>query len=475
MGELRRDSRFYKALCWCSIATRGNPANEEANVGIAFRLQLEKCKKYADDGVMKIPESSGQKKNLAVWIINTYANLPGEGWRDHRSTLIANALAEAGHSTVWWVSNFEHRSKTFRSPDWKDIQLNPNVLIRVVPSTSYTSHISLRRIRYEQTFARRLYQRAVLCDPPDIIVLSEPALFVSPFVLKLLKHWQTTLIVDIIDLWPELFHIALPARLSKIGRLIFFPFYMRRAALFRRADAIVAVSSDYLDVAQKSYTKNLSEVIYWGVDVSSIQAGMLASDDLPEALRYRAKSPGESWAIYAGTLGNNYDIRTILLAAEMLQAQDCPVTILIAGEGPLKREVLATIESKNLKNVIYVGNLSAPTVTRLYGFCDIALSTYVSGSTVSMPIKAYDYMAAGLPIVNSLDRELGSIVVEKNIGMQYTSQDPVSLFHAIQKLAQNPQIRHSMSENAKGLALSFDARSQYRKFVKIVEKVARDS
>lgn len=195
---------------------------------------------------------------LTVWIINPYGNIPGEGWRDYRSTLIANALTKAGHKIVWWVSNFEHRSKSFRFSGWKDIEVNPNFTIRVVPSTPYTSHISLSRIRYEKTFARRLCKRAAEFDHPDIIILAEPALFVSPFVLKPIRQWRTKLVVDILDLWPELFHIALPVWISRMGRLIFFPLYMRRAALFRKADAIVAVTKDYLSVAQSVADKSIS-------------------------------------------------------------------------------------------------------------------------------------------------------------------------------------------------------------------------
>ena len=416
----------------------------------------------------------GTKNNtsqLTVWIINPYGNIPGEGWRDYRSTLIAKALAEAGHHVVWWVSNFEHRSKTFRSPGWANFEVNPNFMIRIVPSTRYTSHISLSRIRYERTFARRFCQCAAECAPPDVIILAEPALFVSPLVLELIRHWKTKLVVDILDLWPELFHIALPVWLSKLGSLIFLPLYMRRAALFRRSDAIVAVTKDYLEVAQRIVDKSITAVIYLGVDVKGIQSGMLASDTLPEALRLYQKKPGDVWAIYAGTLGDNYDIRTILLAAELLATKDCMVTILIAGDGPLKSEVLAAIETKRLKNLIYVGSLSAQAVTHLYGYCDIALSTYIAGSTVSMPLKAYDYMAAGLPIVNSLAREFGSIIRDKHIGLQYESQNAVSLSESIQKLARDSEMRNAMRANAISMACSFDESDQHCKFVQIVERL----
>lgn len=409
---------------------------------------------------------------MKIWIINPYGNIPGEGWRDYRSTLIAKALAEAGHETVWWVSNFEHRSKTFRTPSWADIQVNPKFRIKIVPSTSYTAHISLKRIRYEISFARNLYERALKEYPPDIIILTEPALFVSPLIIKLVKRWKTKLVIDILDLWPELFHIALPSKFSKLGRFVFFPLYMRRAALFKRADAIVAVTKDYLDVAQRVVIKAISEVIYLGVDVNDIQTGMHAGDKLPEALSGILKAPTEVWAIYAGTLGSNYDIHTILEAADLLLTNNSNLKIIIAGDGPLKNDVISIIKSRKLKNIVYVGTLDAREVTNLYGYCDIALSTYIAGSTVSMPLKAYDYMAAGLPIVNSLDREFGSIIRDNNIGIQYEPQNAFSLASSIQRLVDSSAMREEMRKNATQLAFSFNEAVQHRKFVKIIERVA---
>ncbi len=410
------------------------------------------------------------KTGSVVWIINPYGNIPGEGWRDYRSTLIAKALVESGHKVIWWVSNFEHRSKKFRTSSWLDIQVNPSFLIRIVPSSSYNSHISLARIRYERLFASRLCDRASKSLPPDVIILAEPAIFISYAVIRLIRDWKTKLVIDILDLWPELFYIALPAWLSWAGKLIFFPLYMRRAALFRRSDAIVGATKDYLHVARKFADKTVSRVIYLGVDVRGIQTDML-SNYTPTILGDKIKNSKEIWVIYAGTLGNNYDIKTILHAAEHLAHINSSVKILIAGDGPLKNKVLSFINERSASNLIYFGPLSAKELTYLYRHCDIALSTYIAGSTVSMPLKAYDYMAAGLPIINSLNRELGQIIREKYLGLQYKPESPVSLANAINMLAENLEMRKTMSANASHLSLSFNEADQHSKFVDVIEAV----
>ncbi len=121
---------------------------------------------------------------MKIWIINPYGNIPGEGWRTYRTTLIADAFAAKGHDVVSWVSNIQHRSKEKRAETWKDIQINPNYLIKIVPSVPYSSHISWARIKYERTYAKNLRERALghgawgneKLEEPDLIILGEPAL-----------------------------------------------------------------------------------------------------------------------------------------------------------------------------------------------------------------------------------------------------------------------------------------------------------
>jgi len=410
-------------------------------------------------------------KKLTAWIINPYGNIPSESWRDYRSTMIAQAMEKAGHETVWWVSNFVHRSKSYRERDWHDMQVSPNFLVRIVPTTPYYSHISFSRIRCEQNYIRNVYEAAQRYSRPDVIILAEPALFFSKPILKLVDQWNIKLIVDILDLWPELFHIILPPKLSWMGRLLFLPFYCRRTALYRKADAIVAVTDDYLALARNISQKKYMDVVYLGVDVRKIHSELKTPEHLPFEFQNSPKTKGEIWVIYAGTLGNNYDIRSILKAAEILEVKKQRMRLIIAGEGPLKEIVISTIHEKKLTKTVFIGTLKSEVLTYLYSFCDIALSTYIHGSTVSMPVKAFDYMAAGLPVVNSLERNLGEIVRTKNVGIQYESGNPESLANAILQLSSDADMRSTMSKNALNLAEVFDIDIQYKKFVNLIECV----
>ena len=162
---------------------------------------------------------------------------------------------------------------------------------------------------------------------------------------------------------------------------------------------------------------------------------------------------------------------TILQCAESIQKLGHPIRILVAGDGPLRSLVETTIREKNLYSVIYLGRLEVHGLSRLYERCDIALSSYVADSTVSMPIKAYDYFVAGLPLVNSLGRNLGALVRQHNLGLQYEAENSDSLLMALITLVKNPELRRIARANALALAPTFDCRVQYQRGCEFYRKV----
>ena len=87
-----------------------------------------------------------------------------------------------------------------------------------------------------------------------------------------------------------------------------------------------------------------------------------------------------------------------------------------------------------------------------------------------MPIKAYDYFASGLPIVNSLGRNLGQIVETESLGYNYNSEDPKSLQEAI--LTANNDINFNFKiHNVKNISLKYEQINQYKKIYGIVKQL----
>jgi glycosyltransferase involved in cell wall biosynthesis len=406
-----------------------------------------------------------------VWIVNPYGTLPSEAWSTYRSTMLGERLAARGYSVTQFLSNFEHRGKTFRPDAPEGIDVAAGYRIELVPSTRYDRHISTGRVRYERTYARNLLAATAARDRPDFVVLAEPSLFYYDILLQpLLLQTRSGLVLDIIDIWPELFALVLPAVARRWAPTLLAPLYWWRKRLFRRADAVVAVAEDYIQMASRIVdpARVPLEVVYWSYDDQQV-AGRATG---PLAAMVEAKRPGEVWAVYAGTLGDNYDIPAILELGRTLPVALRPelqLKVLIAGDGPLA----ATCRAASTRDLCFLGRLAGPELTAVLRAADIALQTYRGESTVAMPIKAFDYLRYGLPIVNSLGRDIGRLVRDREVGLNYEAGHWPSLAAAVGRLARDPALRARMSLNARRLAEEFAPDKQYGRFADVLDRLPR--
>jgi glycosyltransferase involved in cell wall biosynthesis len=398
---------------------------------------------------------------MNVWIINPYGNFPGENWRPHRSYMVAEAFSKAGYKVTYWISNMEHRSKFER--DIGDTKID-NITIKIIPSTKYTEHISLNRINYEVNFIKNFNSIAFKSEiNPDLIIIGEPSLFVSYNFIKYIRKRKVKFVIDIVDIWPELFKLVLPKFLQPIHKLIFSPFYFKRRWFIRKANGILSVSKAYLKIATDINPKVPSKLIYLGVDLKSFNVSN-KSVNTDSTLNL----------IYAGTLGHNYDIESIINCAKKIEEQKLDIRIYIAGDGNLRQFVIDSIRINNLSKTTFLGRISPDELAIYYQKCHIALSTYSKDSTVSMPIKAFDYFAAGLPLLNSLGLDLGEMVKDYNLGFNYQPGNSNDLFDKIIYLRNNIDKIDEMSSNCLEIAKQFDKSIIYQEYVEFCKKVFKN-
>jgi glycosyltransferase involved in cell wall biosynthesis len=405
---------------------------------------------------------------MKIWIVNPYGSLPSEGWREYRSFMLAKALAARGHEVTWWISDFIHRSKTYRANGVLNDPLLPSgVRVIGVHSTSYARNISWARIQYEKNYGKELIRLAEAEKAPDLIVMGDPALFFGKSILAYRKAVGCKLVLDVIDLWPELFTVALPKWLQPMSRLIFYPLYQRRINLVSLCDGVVAVSRDYLKTALSGQENPIpNRVIYWGIDNSGHHAAAINKKLYDELNSF--KSRFDLTAVYAGTLGDAYDMDIIIEAVKLSQAQNLKIGFVVAGDGPRKQSFvdMAGPYASNLK---FVGALPASDMTTLYANSDVGLMTYVAGSTVAMPIKFFDYLVGGLAILNSLERDVREVIRDHEIGLNYIPENCNDFLEKLNTLAIDKQKLTLLKKNSEALAMSYDTRLQYEAFSEFIE------
>jgi len=388
---------------------------------------------------------------------------------------ICDELVRSGHECIWWTANFSHHTKSYRSEGWKDIDVKPNYKIRLVPTPAYYQHVSIARLKFHLTWSWRIYKRGVGEPRPDCIIVNDAPLGDSYFALLLAQKFNAKLILDITDQWPEHFLLAFPSQLRGLVNFAFGPLYAIRRYVRRRADAISALCEGYFDVVRRelSGAKRIPLLtVFNGVDVAAFRKVLNEPSEITEL--GLNKTSNEVWVVYAGTIGRTYDIAAILEAARLLEKRQLPVRFIVAGDGPLRPDVERLAQRQGAR-LNYLGRLKPQELIQIYKMCDIGLCAYGLDSTVAMPDKVYDYMVAGLPIINSLRGELENLLRDRRIGIQYKAGDPDSLVDALEYLAGDESHRKQMAWDSYDIAMQFDRHVQYQKFVDLVESLLSDA
>jgi len=400
---------------------------------------------------------------MNIYIINPYGTLPDEGWFPYRSTCLAKELCKLGHIVTWWTSDFEHREKKKRIIQTK--QFFRNFFVRIIPSHAYKKHISISRIIFERKFARNT-KKAIenLGELPDCIILAEPSVFYSDIILKLVNKLRCPLIVDVLDLWPELFKAFLPRILKKYANILFSYFYFKRAKTLRCACGFLVVSKDYLKIAKQFNSLAASCTVYLGIDINEFRQSVSNTLTLPR------KKNNEKWCIYSGTLGKNYDIDCLINASRILANKN--IKIIVVGSGEEAEKIINEVKNGI---IFYIQAVCRSQLIQMYKKCDICLAPYVEGSTVAMPLKAFDYLLTGLPIVTSLKGEFGDLLKAHNIGVVYKAGDSVSLANAIDRCLLNKSTMHMNYKSLKKYIKNMDYSKQYNEAARFIETTVKNA
>ena len=405
-----------------------------------------------------------------VWLVNPYGPIEGENWREYSFNQFGKYLSQNGFKVIWWTANFSHHFKKYRSKSWKDIVVNKNYIIRLVPTNSYKRNISLGRFRKDYIFGKNALKGFEKDSKPDLIIATENPMCMGKPAYEYAHNHKIPLVYDQMDIWPEFLIRVLPETLSGIMNLIMHPVYKKRKKIYDNLDGAIALGRHYLEF-MFNISSGLKDkphaLVYNGIDVFEFRKHL--SDPISITKIPQQKSDNEIWCIFAGTLGPSYDIQGIIDSASSFEANgENRFKFIIAGSGPMEGSVREA--EKRLRNFIYVGKLLPNELIPIYGKCDIGLSTYASGSNVDMCDKFYDYTAAGLAIINSLTGEVSEHISEKHLGENYSAGDVSSLISAILKFTDVEYLKYA-KKNSKNTGNEFDMRIQNEKLFGVVKEL----
>ena len=419
---------------------------------------------------MTLKNKNGQP--LTVWYLSPHDKLPSDSWGYDRALIQIDTLQAAGCRVVFWAASFSHSTKQMRGEPWQKIPVRDGFDVRLVPVRGYQRHGSLARMGSLFDFGWNMWRQPTDEPAPDLIVSVMPTPFVDVACVLLARRHMARFVQDFRDLWPELFVHAFPKACQGLGRILIRPLQWMRKWALRRSDGFLSVTHDYLDFANDisaTVKQRPHAVVYFGMDAHSPDTINIPAQKL-DVLRKADSS--ELWVVYGGTLGDNYDVVTMVAAFEVIQREypGLKLRLKVAGSGPLKG-LVEDAASKHPEVVSYFGPLNKDELWMLLGSADIGLLPYAGFSTVSVPAKTFDYIAAGLPMINSLPGEIERILAERGIGAQYQSGNVQSLVNAIVRMAQDRTELLLMRERARAAAEEYSKGQQYGQMLDVLREL----
>lgn len=229
---------------------------------------------------------------------------------------------------------------------------------------------------------------------------------------------------------------------QEIGKII-------EKKLFNRADRIIVVSTTLKDyLLNQGVTEDKIRVVQNGVDEKIFNPNVSG-----ESVRKKNHLEDKETICFAGSLHQEWQgIGDLLKAAKIISSIKSSVRFLIVGG--TKTEV-KTLKKMAPKNVIFTGRIEHKKIPTYLAAADILIAPYKLEKDLkyigfyNSPVKLFEYMAMGKPIIASNIGQIGEILEHGKTGLLIEPGNYKELAENILILLEDGQLKKKLGKNAR--------------------------
>ncbi|AEF17826.1 glycosyl transferase group 1 [Thermoanaerobacterium xylanolyticum LX-11] len=277
----------------------------------------------------------------------------------------------------------------------------------------------------------------------DVILVNQlsPVMMGIPAIAYKKKHHKKMLLYCL-DLWPD----SLAAGGIKEDSIIYKIFYNISKWIYYSADTILVTSSMF-----KDYFKDVLEITNIEIKHLPQYAEDLFIQNENESSGYSAVQDDSKQYnfVFAGNIGDMQSVETIIKAANELRKYS-NILFHIVGDGSKLDDCKQLANHLKLSNVIFYGRRPLDEMPEFYGMADAMLVTLKDNKILSytLPGKVQTYMAAGKPIIGSINGETKRVIEQAGCGLCCKAEDYKGLADLILEFC-NDDKKDNMAMNAR--------------------------
>lgn len=404
---------------------------------------------------------------MKIWLLQANEPMPivHSSERLFRMGMLAKELSERGHEVTWFATTFDHFKKEQLYNCDTTVDVNDHYNLKLIWAPSYKKNISIKRIINHKYMGIRFRGISKTLQKPDIIYTSFPTIDFAEEAIRYGKKNDVPVIVDIRDLWPDIFK----HNLSGIKRLIALPYILtmqvKTKRIMKYAYAINSISPKMvqwgLDKANRNKSK-YDKCFYMGYDTSNET----------EIIESQVNIDKDKFNIcFFGTLNNQFNFDFVIELANALKEYN--VDIYICGLGEQFKKIKNA--SDKIQNIKLTGWLNKRDLQYILKNSKLGLAPYKKTFDFMMSVsnKFAEYLSYGLPVILTSGGYMGELIDYNKCGINSNEIDIIKKY--ICDLKSNEKEYEMESKNALNLfTKDFIAKDIYSSLVDYLECIIEE-
>ena len=260
-------------------------------------------------------------------------------------------------------------------------------------------------------------------------------------------------VFEVRDLWPELPRamgvIRNPLVLWAMGLLEWATYFSAHRLVGLSPGIVQGIVQRGVQARQILLVPNGCDLALFGQHVQPWRPDGVQTDDL--------------LAVFAGTHGQANGLDAVLdAAAELMRRGRRDIKLLLIGSGKLKPALQARVEREGLCNIVFHDPVNKTRLVGLLSSADLGLQVLANVPAFyfgTSPNKFFDYIAAGLPVLNNYPGWLAEMIESNACGFAVPPEKTAAFADALEQAANDRPALKAMGRRGRALAESAFARS----------------
>jgi glycosyltransferase involved in cell wall biosynthesis len=372
-----------------------------------------------------------------------------------RSYEMARALIAAGHQVTMVCGSYQRAALDLSydaQKGWARGDIDGIDVISLPLAYSNRDGLAKRTATFIR-FALRSIGIALRHEADLLFATSTPLTASIPGIVARLLRGKR-FVFEVRDLWPEL-----PRALGMRNPVLLGGMSLLEWLSYRSAQACIGLSPGIVTgIERRSQPGKPIAMIPNGSDLNLFKPGNRAD------LRLPGVGPDDFVAAFTGAHGIANGLDAVLAAAAVLKERgEMRVKLLFIGDGKEKDRLARKAQAEGLTNCLFFDPAPKTELAGLVGALNCGLMILKNVPAFyygTSPNKFFDYISAGLPVLNNYPGWLADLITEHQCGLAVPPDNPIAFAEALIYLADHPEECVQMGRNARALAETQFAREK---------------